>query len=210
MSEVEKLMDKPKVEVETLRGKVASACAEMPTPKLDKVNPHFKSKYVSLAALNAAIRPTLMAHGVSYRQTHEYSDGVWWLVTYAYDAHDEVELSRVVAQPHGKAQERGSDLTYSKRQGLSAAFGIVADDDDDGNAATAPANAPVRQPEPARDEFKSIFANYRDALNVDGKTALSQLQLECGFDGKPDDLTAEKRQQVQEHMLARIAGVANG
>lgn len=203
-------MDKPQVEVETLRGRVAAACAEMPTPKLDKVNPHFRSKYVSLAALNAAIRPVLMAHGVAYRQTHEYSDGVWWLVTYAYDAHDEVELSRVVAQPLGKAQERGSDLTYSKRQGLSAAFGIVADDDDDGNAAQAPANAPQRPREPAGDEFKTIFGNYRDALGVDGKMALEQLQRECGFDGDPKALTAEERQRVQEHMLARIAGAANG
>lgn len=122
---------------DTLLDALAQAAGAMDNPKFDSTNPHFRSKFASLAACEAVVRPRLADHGVMYRQTCARDDGGSWLVTIAYGKGEEVEMSRVPLVIVGSdPQKQGSALTYAKRYGLCAAFGLAGEEDDDGNAAT--------------------------------------------------------------------------
>lgn len=128
--------------------KLVEAQAAMPNPKLDAVNPRFGSKYATLASVEAVVRPAMAANGLGYRQT--VTEG-GWLVLVAYDGESEVELSRVPYEMGGNAQARGSELTYCRRYNLLSAFGLVGDEDDDGNAASDNKKQAARAPKPQRD-----------------------------------------------------------
>jgi len=119
---------------------LAKAAGTMDNPKFDQTNPHFRSKFASLAACEAVVRPRLAAEGVMYRQTCMADEAGSWLVTIGYGKGAEVELSRVPIVVVGNGpQAMGSSLTYAKRYGLCAAFGLAGEEDDDGNAAQEPA-----------------------------------------------------------------------
>ena len=56
-------------------GKLAEALAaaqgEMKNAPLNKVNPHFKSKFADLASIRDASTPALSKHGIAVTQTFE-------------------------------------------------------------------------------------------------------------------------------------------
>lgn len=123
---------------------LAKAQGEIEAASKDKVNPAFKSKYADLTSVWAAIRPSLSKHGISITQWPIHSaDGRLHIVTrLAHDgewitAHFSIPV--VKQDPHGY----GSATTYAKRFSLAACVGVVADDDDDGNAAS---NRPTYEP----------------------------------------------------------------
>ena len=121
---------------------LAKAQGEIEPAIKDKVNPAFRSKYADLSACWAAARPALSKHGISLTQWPIHSDdGRMHLVTRL--AHDgewiKCEFSIPVSKPD--AHGHGSAITYLKRFALSACLGLVADEDDDGNAAST-ASAP--------------------------------------------------------------------
>jgi hypothetical protein len=125
-------------------GKIAEALAEFQAevkdPARDKDNPYFKSKYVAIDGLLAAVRPILAKHGLSVIQstggngqdisvtTEILHTSGEWIRT------DALVLKAVKADPQGA----GSAVTYGRRYSLSAALGVAWDDDDDGNAASTP------------------------------------------------------------------------
>lgn len=130
---------------------LAKAQAEMKAAPLNRVNPHFKSKYADLPAVIDAVRPALTKHGLSVTQVTRIADGGMVLVTTLHHASGE-SLSGEYPLPVGKPQEMGSAMTYARRYSLAAMCCIAADDDDDANAAEASgqkATAPKAQPKPA-------------------------------------------------------------
>lgn len=180
----------------SLYAKLAAAAAKMENPKFDSTNPHFKSKFASLGAVIAAIKPALAEEGLMFLQTCEGQSVDPWLATYVYDGTAKVELSRVPLAMSGDPQKQGSALTYAKRYGLCAAFGLVGEEDDDANRAsekpTAPQNgapkastppkpksAPQQAPAPSEERpltleeakiaFKAAFIKYRDTLPIPEK-----------------------------------------
>jgi len=103
----------------------------------DAVNPHFKSRYVTLQAVIDAVLPALHANGFALIQGTHVEEGKTILkteliyvdgkaITSSYPVHP------VKADPQGE----GSALTYARRYALMALCGI-APEDDDGNAAVA-------------------------------------------------------------------------
>jgi hypothetical protein len=117
----------------TLASALAKAQSAMKNAPLNKVNPHFKSKYADLAAIRDAVVPALSANGIAVTQTPEFRDGSWVLVT-TLRGHGET-IESVYPLTIDKPQAMGSQLTYAKRYSLSSICGISADEDDDGNAA---------------------------------------------------------------------------
>ena len=118
-------------------GLMAFQC-EVKDPSRDGENPHFRSKYVQIDGLLAAVRPILSQHGLSVVQSTGgdgqnvtittmllHTSGEW-LET------DPLTLKAQQATPQGA----GSAITYGRRYSLSAALGVAWDDDDDGNAAS--------------------------------------------------------------------------
>lgn len=120
---------------------LAKAQGEIEAAAKDKVNPAFRSKYADLTSVWAAIRPALSRHGIAITQWPIHSDDsrLHIVTRLAHDgewirAHFSIPV--VKQDPHGY----GSATTYAKRFSLAACVGVVADDDDDGNAA---ANKPA-------------------------------------------------------------------
>lgn len=103
----------------------------------DAVNPHFKSRYVTLQAVIDAVLPALHANGFALVQATSVEDGKTILrTTLAHVSGESVcsfyPVHPVKADPQGE----GSALTYARRYALMALCGI-APEDDDGNAAVA-------------------------------------------------------------------------
>jgi hypothetical protein len=99
---------------------------------MNRVNPHFKSKYADLAAIFDAARKPLSANGLAIVQT--IGDGV--LHTRLLHTSGQWIASEHPLPMSGRPQEIGSALTYARRYSLSALIGIAADEDDDANAAS--------------------------------------------------------------------------
>jgi len=111
--------------------------------KKDATNPFYKSRYTTLDTIWEAIRKPLSDNGLSVTQTMGvlgvegspinametmlcHSSGQWISGT--------IILNPVKNDPQGL----GSSISYARRYSLSAILGIVADEDDDAEAATKP------------------------------------------------------------------------
>jgi hypothetical protein len=121
---------------------LALAQPHITNPALDAVNPHFRSRYATLAAHIAAVRAPLAAQGISVVQSTRI-DVLGAVVVVTSLIHSSGEwLSSELALPSGATpQTYGSALTYARRYALAALCGIVGDEDDDANAATPQAKA---------------------------------------------------------------------
>ena len=117
---------------------LAAAQAEMTNPRFDKVNPGFRSKYASLAAVRDAVIPILAKHGIACVQNLTTTDGGIACTTMLIHKSGQ-SLMSTLPMPASKqdAQGLGSAATYARRYGLMAMVGVVGDEDDDGAAAVA-------------------------------------------------------------------------
>jgi hypothetical protein len=116
---------------------LAAAQAKFPEIIKDKVNPHFKSKYVSLDAILSATRPALTENGLAVSSRF----GEHSIEAVLLHSSGEQITSGPVPLLLGKndMQGLGSAITYARRYAIGALLGISPDEDDDGNAAAASA-----------------------------------------------------------------------
>lgn len=112
----------------------------------DATNPHLKNKYADLGSVIAAIRP-VTAHGVWFRQKNVQANGAAVETFYTHTSGEELSAG-IIEVPVNKndAQGYGSALTYARRYGLMAAFGIAPEDDDGHAAAVAKPKAKKAAP----------------------------------------------------------------
>ena len=138
---------------------LAAAQGEMTAASKDGTNPHFKSRYATLASVWDAIRGPLSRNGLSVSQVLETPDAGPGVIVRTILLHTSGQwiCSRYVMPIPDKLtpQAVGSAITYARRYALSAIVGIAPDDDDDGNAASvtpawqeAPKPAPKPEPKP--------------------------------------------------------------
>lgn len=121
-------------QIDQLATALATAQGEMKNAALNKINPHFKSKYADLAGIRDATIPHLAKNGLSVAQGTELDGERLLVVTRMMHKSGQWIESRfpiAIAAP----QQMGSAYTYAKRYSLSAMCGIAADEDDDANAA---------------------------------------------------------------------------
>ena len=124
---------------------MADAQPAVKTAIMGSTNPFFRSKYADLGAVWDAIREALKSKGLSIVQMPDalgsdpalttillHESGQWISGTYPL----------VVSSKDETAQGYGSAMTYARRYGLAAVMGVIADEDDDGNAASKPASKP--------------------------------------------------------------------
>lgn len=112
----------------------------------DSQNPHFKSSFASLASVYEACRKLLAKNGIAVIQSPSTTDNGSVRITTML-AHksgqyfsDEFDLTPKDKSP----QSLGSCVTYGRRYSLMAMVGI-AQDDDDGQAASQPQRPQSRQ-----------------------------------------------------------------
>jgi len=118
-------------QIDELAAALAAAQGMMENAVMNRVNPHFKSKYADLAAVLSAARKPLSANGLAIVQT--IGDGV--LHTRLLHTSGQWIASEHPLPMAGRPQEIGSALTYARRYSLSALIGIAADEDDDATGA---------------------------------------------------------------------------
>lgn len=120
---------------------LAKVQGEMKTAKKDANNPFFKSKYADLASCWDACRELLAKNGLSIVQVPAVKDGenqrativleTMMLHTSGQWISSKIEMPIVKNDPQGV----GSAITYARRYAMAPMVGIVADEDDDGEAA---------------------------------------------------------------------------
>lgn len=156
----------------------------------DAKNPHFKSSYVTLDGVFAAITEALLAEGIAPVQQTAIEDGRIVLHSRLYHISGQwigstYPVHPVKADPQGE----GSALTYARRYALMALVGI-APEDDDGNAATAAAGKAKEADEAAAREWIDAIqqcdtADALDALGADiARSSLSsaaKLKVRAAF-----------------------------
>jgi len=113
-----------------------NALAEMENVVGNKINPAFKSRYVTLDALLDAIKPTLHRHNLAFVQNLLYDDGRIGVQTaFLHTSGHTFDFGRLMINATNlDAQKIGGALTYIRRQSIQTACGISIDLDDDGNS----------------------------------------------------------------------------
>lgn len=116
----------------------------------DSTNPHFRSKYADLQSVWEAARPAMQANKLALVQGFERGDGdtVTVFSTLLHESGEWISSSLTLKPSKADPQGTGSAITYARRYGLAAILGIVADEDDDGNAACADVRPEKHRPTP--------------------------------------------------------------
>lgn len=124
--------------IKELAAALAAAQGEFGIAEFDRVNPHFKSKYASLTSVMNTVRSPLQKNGLSVVQTlSENEKGMALETTLLHSSGEWLSGSTPIMLSKEDMQGLGSAITYAKRYAISAMLGVVSDEDDDGNAATA-------------------------------------------------------------------------
>ncbi|MFH1987419.1 MAG: ERF family protein [Pseudomonadota bacterium] len=146
------------------------AQAEIGFASKSSSNPHFQSKYADLAEVTETIKPVLAKHGLGYIQKTQSSPTGASIETIIIHESGESYSAGTLDIPAGKANAHafGSALTYARRYGLAAAFG-VATADDDGNAATGSVEYEQRQRPQQRQEQPKVEQPRQEAARFSAR-----------------------------------------
>jgi hypothetical protein len=124
-------------EINEIAKALGAAHAELKNPPLDSMNPHFRSKFASLAGVRDAVVPVLAKHGLFVSQNLTNTEkGVACTTIITHVSGQQMSFGPL-EMPATKqdAQGLGSAATYARRYALLSAFCITGDTDDDANAA---------------------------------------------------------------------------
>lgn len=115
---------------------LAEAQNEISNPALDSINPHFKAKYASLAALRNSVVPVLARRGIAVIQQVEYESGkVVCITTLAHKEGGTIRSQLSLPVPQPTPQAIGSAITYARRYSLAALVCVAGEEDDDAEGA---------------------------------------------------------------------------
>lgn len=186
----------PNVHV-SLAEALAAFHLERPRVVKDSDNPHFGNRYASLDAFEAAVLPLLAKHGLTWMclpSTDEDGAGlhVMWRLVHASSGESIEGIWPLVS---GNSQATGSSLTYAKRYLLSAVTGVSADDDDNGEAATA---AVTRRLQREADEQRDWSRVLEIANETPSLPDLRTLYVAQGVKRAPKDVQAAFQERVDE------------
>lgn len=126
----------------TLTAALVAAQKQMPDLQRDKINPHFKSAYLSLEKLLEEVLPVLNANGLAVTQwpTFFVVDGeakpALRTVLVHGESGEQMDGTMLLLPTKNDPQGQGSAITYAKRYALMSLCGLSADEDDDGNKAS--------------------------------------------------------------------------
>jgi len=134
--------------INELASALVAAQAEFSAVPKGSSNPFFKSKYAALPDVVASASPVLAKHGLAVTQSITFVNGSQGPIdalntTLLHKSGQFIEHAMILHLPKNDPQGQGSAVTYARRYAYMAILGLVADDDDDGNAATRPKARPA-------------------------------------------------------------------
>lgn len=162
--------------IANLAASLAKAQSELKNPAFDSTNPHFKNKFASLVAVRAAVLPILNKNGLTISQFPKCGEGTAGCVNLLMHVSGEwIEEECLLPLSKNDPQGAGSAITYTKRYSLQGIAGVVADEDDDANAASTAQDESVSikkgamyEVKPARRKVVADTATQvKDALKED-------------------------------------------
>ena len=129
---------------------LAQAQAEMPIPEAVKTGQqgNRKYKYVTLAQVLDIIRPPLNRRGIFLTQKTVMNEKGMFIQTIVGHGDETLVLDEEPYEYQSSPQEYGKRETYAKRYSLFKAFGIVGDEDTDGNVQGNASRYQSRQQQP--------------------------------------------------------------
>ncbi len=131
-------------EIKDIAAALAAAQAEIATAAKDRVNPHFRAAYATLASVWEACRDPLTKNGLSVVQSPKSEGAIVTLTTLLLHKSGQWFKDTLTMQAaNGTPQSIGSAITYARRYALAAMVGVAPDDDDDGNAGQGRESAPA-------------------------------------------------------------------
>ena len=161
--------------INELAAALATAQGEMENAVMDAANPHFRSKYATLASIRNATIPALAKNGLALIQATELTTAEMLLTTRLVHASgqwlESVYPIPIVDKPH----IMGSALTYARRYSWAALIGIAAEEDDDGNEAQNAAKNGQPVPMKRTREQISAEANRKRQETRDVKQDIDQI-----------------------------------
>lgn len=176
---------------------MSKAQSQMRPAEFDGTNPHFKSKYVTLASVWNSIQKPLTDNGFSiYQDVTNSERGISVITLLVHKSGQWMEFSPL-EMPVSKqdAQGFGSSISYAKRYALCSNLCIVGDEDDDGNAACDKSTGEVKKPETKPGMASEAQKNFIKSL-IKKHTKESNDILKNNNVLSMDDLTLEKAKQV--------------
>lgn len=150
--------------IANLAAALAKAQGKLKNPHMDGTNPHFKSKFASLAAVREAVIPTFTEHGLSLSQWPVANGNYAGCVTHlAHESGDWMEEAFLIPVDKGNAHGYASAVTYAKRISMQSVAAVVGDEDDDGNAAVGDDKKPraITATASMVDEYEKLTADEK-------------------------------------------------
>jgi hypothetical protein len=155
-----------KVKASGLHAAIVAAQAEMSAPKKDrevtvkmKTGGTYKFSYATMAGMVEADRPILAKHGLAFVQFVKDGQMITRIV---HEGGDHLDCGLPLPNLPNAPQEAGSIITYFKRYSYAAAFGRVADEEDDANIAEGngyvPANRAAAVGKVTDEQFRALQA----------------------------------------------------
>ena len=207
-------MDKSE-SIKELAGALVKAQLELKNPHFDSTNPHFKSKFASLAAVRAAVIPVMAKHGIAVTQwpiSSGNAAGCRTMLT--HESGESMGEDFLIPVDKPNAHGYASAVTYSKRIAMQSVAGVVGDEDDDGNAAVegnlAGTNGQGVPPRGSvadvkKDAFDSMSAKQQEAVRKIAAEAVALIEEDRAFDAygylKNQRLDADEQVGLQ-HLLS--------
>ncbi len=131
-------------QIDKLAGALAKAQAAIKAPSKNKVakvqtktGGEYSYRYADLSDIIDAIRDPLASNGLAVTSGTEHNGHFTLNSRLIHESGQWIEASYPLPDGSIRAQEMGSAITYGRRYTLCALLGIVAEDDDDGEAAPA-------------------------------------------------------------------------
>ena len=176
----------------------------------DKINPAFRSKYLSLDALHEQVMPLLNKHGLVWTTAPNFqAHGGTIEPNLSYrliHAASGEETSGTLPLILGKRdmQGLGSAVTYARRYALMSVLGLVADEDDDGNAASRPAKKKAASNGNGVHKLTAAQIEKVRGAIVDAGEDFTATLAAVGVKA-PDSLTTTHAREIRELLDAAVA-----
>lgn len=179
-------------EVNEIAAALAKAQSEMTNPAFDAQNPHFRSRFASLAAVRNAVVPVLAKHGICLTQDLKLVEGGVSCTTTLTHASGQQMIFGPLVMPLAQLnpQQVGSASTYAKRYAMQAVAAVVGDEDDDAEAAVG------RQPDNKHDPRGDLGRDVplkQAGLTADQMRAIVELDVD-------DDMKAMKAADLHDFL----------
>ena len=190
-------------QIDKLAEAMAKAQGELKPALKDSVNPAFRSKYADLTSVWDACRGPLTTQGlVVWQDVTTEPEGIAVTTRIAHTSGQWVEFGPLtVPLMKHDAHGVGSATSYAKRYALSAAVGVVSDDDDDGAQAVERAGRPpAATPEVTGERTK--IAAVTSKTGTSPKTGKPWTRFDVAFE---DGRTASTFDQQMAGLAQRIA-----